>query len=52
MFEISFNKCVIANLETEENAIGLALNLHNVSNIPHNIIVTNAGEEVMYFIQR
>ena len=52
MFEISFNTCTIANLETEENAIGLALNLHQISNIPHNIVVTKEGEEVMYFIQR
>lgn len=52
MFEISFNKCVIATLETEEKAIGLALNLHTISNIPHNIVVTKEGEDVMYFIQR
>ena len=52
MFKISFNSTHISTLETENDAIGLALNLHNVSNIPHNIVVTKDEEEIMYFIQK
>lgn len=52
MFKISFNKTLISSLETEKEAISLALNLHNVSNISHNIVVTKEDEEIMYFIQK
>lgn len=52
MFNISFNNTLISTTEVEKDAIGLALNLHNVSNIPHNIFVTKDGVEVMYFVQR
>lgn len=52
MYKISFNNTLISTLETEKDAIGLALNLHNVSNIPHNIFVTKDDIEIMYFVQK
>ncbi len=52
MFKISFNNTLISTTQVEKDAIGLALNLHNVSNIPHNISVTKDDVEVMYFVQR
>lgn len=51
MYKITFNSCIVANMETEKDAIGLSLNLHNVSNIPHNIVVTKDDEEVIIFKQ-
>lgn len=52
MFKISFNDTLISTTDIEKDAIGLALNLHNVSNIPHNIDVTKDDERIMYFIQK
>lgn len=40
MFTIKFNKIIISSVDTEDMAIGLALNLHKSSNVPHNIVVT------------
>lgn len=52
MFKIFFNDCLISSVETEDEAIGLGLNLHKVSNISHNISVTKEDEEIFYFLQK
>lgn len=39
MYKICFNGCTISTFEKEDQAIAVALNLHNISNIPHSIFV-------------
>lgn len=51
MYKITFNSTLIASMENENDAIGLSLNLHNISNIPHNIVVTKDDTEVIIFKQ-
>lgn len=51
MYKITFNSQLIAEMETEKDAIGLSLNLHNVSNISHNIVVTKDDEQIIIFKQ-
>lgn len=51
MYKITFNSQLIAEMEIEKDAIGLSLNLHNVSNIPHNIIVSKDNVEIIMFKQ-
>lgn len=52
MFKVFFGDTLIATFENENESIGLSLNLHNVSNIPHNIFVTKEEEVIITFIQR
>lgn len=51
MYKITFNSALIATMEKEPEAIGLGLNLHNISNIPHNIVVTKDDIELIIFKQ-
>lgn len=51
MYKIIFNGCTISTTEKEDQAIGLALNLHQVSNIQHTIVVQINGEDIIYFKQ-
>lgn len=51
MYKVSFNNSLIASFDNEKDSVGLALNLHNVSNIPHNIFVTKDDIEFMFFKQ-
>lgn len=50
MFKIYFNETLISTYETEKEAIGLCIYLHNVSNIPHNIFVTKDNEPIITLI--
>lgn len=52
MYKVSYNSTLIASFDKEQEAIGLSLNLHNISNIPHNISVTKDDEEIIIFIQK
>lgn len=51
MYKITFNSQLIATMDKEDAAIGLSLNLHNISNISHNIVVTKDDEEIIFFKQ-
>lgn len=51
MYKILFNGCTISTCEKEDAAIALSLNLHQVSNIPHEIIVQFENETIIYFKQ-
>lgn len=51
MYKILFNGCTISTTEKEDQAIALALNLHQVSNIQHTIVVQFDGEDVIFFKQ-
>lgn len=51
MYKIIFNGCTISTTEKEGQAISLALNLHQVSNIQHTIVVQINGEDIIYFKQ-
>ena len=51
MYKITFNSVEIATLEKEQESIGLALNLHTISNIPHNIVVTKEDLDIIFFKQ-
>lgn len=47
MFTIKFNKVIISSVDTEDKALGLALNLHKSSNVEHNILVTKDDDVVI-----
>ena len=51
MYKIIFNGCTISTTDKEDSAIALALNLHQVSNIQHTIVVQFDGEDVIFFKQ-
>lgn len=52
MYKVYFNDTILAQYDNEIESIKLSLNLHNNSNIPHNIIVTKDEETIIYFIQK
>lgn len=52
MFKVFFGDTHIATFDKEQDSIGLSLNLHNISNIPHNIVVTKDEEVIISFIQK
>lgn len=47
MYKISFNGCTISTTTDEQTAIGLALNLHQVSNIEHSIFVEKEDTKIL-----
>lgn len=51
MYKITFNSFEVATLEKEQDSIGLALNLHNISTVTHNIVVTKDGKDIFIFNQ-
>lgn len=51
MYKVTFNSVNVATFDKENDAINLSLNLHKISNISHNIVVTKDDEEIIIFKQ-
>lgn len=52
MYKVKFNTEVVATFDNEKDSLALALNLHNYSNVIHNIVVTKDDDIIISFIQR